>query len=307
MSQPLNLPAGPFLRSDLTEQGVSRSRFYRLREQGRIRPVVREVYVARGEPDTVETRAAAVALVVAPGHVVVDRTAAAIHGIDVLSFAEHDVPPPVETCVLRGHFPTQRRDVWGRTRDLTQDDIEQIGPVRVTTPLRTSLDLGCHLRRREAFAAMCEFARLHGVSARRLAAQLPRYAGRRGVVQLRELAPLVDARLESPREAWVWLALHDAGLPMPEPQVWIVIDGVPTYRLDFAYRGARVCVEYDGEEFHGRTQEQRSHDERRLAWLREHGWTVIVVRAGDFSEPAHGRWLRAVRAALEAPYTTRRW
>lgn len=307
MRSPLNVPEGPFLRSHLTDRGVSRSAFYRLREQGLIRPVVREVYVARGEPDTVETRAAAVALVVAPGHVAVDRTAAAIHGIDVLSYAEHDVLPPVETCVLRGCFPTQRGDVRGRTRDLSSADIVTVGSVLVTTPLRTSMDLGCNLRRREAFAAMCQFARLHGVTARRLAGQLPRFAGRRGVVQLRALVPLIEARLESPREAWVWLALHDAGLPMPEPQVWIEIDGVATYRLDFAYRRLRVCVEYDGEEFHDRTPEQRSHDQRRLAWLREHGWTVIVVRSGDFTEPALGRWLDEVRAALSAPYTTRRW
>ena len=94
---------------------------------------------------------------------------------------------------------------------------------------------------------------------------------------------------------------------MPEPQVWIEVDGVPTYRLDFAYRRARTCIEYDGEEFHDRTPEQRENDEDRRAWLREHGWTVIVVKLGDFSGDALDQWLRKVRAALDSAYTTRRW
>ena len=50
---------------------------------------------------------------------------------------------------------------------------------------------------------------------------LPRFRRRRGVVQLRELLELVDARIESARESWTWLEIHDAGLPLPEPQVWI--------------------------------------------------------------------------------------
>ena len=76
---------------------------------------------------------------------------------------------------------------------------------------------------------------------------LARYRRRRGVIQLRQLVQLVDPRVESERESWVLLAIHDAGLPLPEPQYWIEIDGVPTYRLDFAYPRLRVCVEYDGD------------------------------------------------------------
>ncbi|MDF1603598.1 DUF559 domain-containing protein [Nocardioides sp. YIM 152315] len=110
--------------------------------------------------------------------------------------------------------------------------------------------------------------------------------------------------MESQREAWVYLDIVDAGLPLPEPQAWIEIDGVPTYRLDFAYRRARVVVEYDGEEAHaGRDAE----DEERRDWLRRHGWTVIVVRRGDFTDARRDRWLRELRAALQPPYSNRRW
>ena len=42
---------------------------------------------------------------------------------------------------------------------------------------------------------------------------------------MRELIALVDPRAESARESWTRLAIHDAGIVAPEPQVWIEIDG----------------------------------------------------------------------------------
>jgi hypothetical protein len=176
--------------------------------------------------------------------------------------------------------------------------------VRVTTPLRTALDLGCCLRRREAFAALCAFARDHHVTRHDYLRAVPRFRRRRGVVQLRELIGAVDPRIESQREAWTFLAIADAGLALPEPQFWIVVDGVPTYRLDFAYPRHRVCVEYDGVEAHAG---RGSYDEERRDWLRHHGWTVIVIREGDFTGARLDRWIEELRAALNPTYTNRRW
>ena len=87
-------------------------------------------------------------------------------------------------------------------------------------------------------------------------------------------------------------------------RAWIEVDGVPTYRLDFAYRRARVVVEYDGEEAHaGREAE----DEERRDWLRRNGWTIIVIREGDFTGAALDRWLLRLREALVPSYSNRRW
>lgn len=301
------LPDRPFRRQELLDLGLTRRDFYRLVHDGVIRAVVREAFVRADLEDTVRLRAAAVALVVSEGHVAVDRTAAAIHGIDTFTHVELEDLPPVETCVLRGRFPTQRQDVRGRTRDLCAEDIMTIDGLAVTTPLRTALDLGCNLRRREAMAALNGFARLHGVSADELRAHVARFGRRRGVIQLRELVQLVEPRIESPRESWTWLEIHDAGLPMPEPQVWIEIGGVPTYRLDFAYVRRRICIEYDGFDFHELTDDQRRHDAQRRAWLRENGWTVIVIRNGDFSGAQRDRWLGELRIALSSTYDNRRW
>ena len=305
---PIAVPDRPVRRADLRDLGYTRADFERLLREGALRAVVRDAYVRADLADCVELRAAAVALVVAEDHVAIDRTAAAIHGVSTFGFAEvDDRTPPIETAAPLDRRTTKRADVDGRTRDLAVRDIMEINGLRVTTPLRTALDLGRNLKRREAMAAMNALARLHGLRKEDLRAQVPRFKGHRGVIQLRELTELVEPRIESPRESWTWLQIHDAGLPMPEPQFWIEIDGVATYRLDFAYVRRRICVEYDGFDFHEKTADQRRYDAERRAWLREHGWTIIVIRLGDFTGDHLDRWIRQLRDELAKPYTTRRW
>ena len=113
-------------------------------------------------------------------------------------------------------------------------------------------------------------------------AELERFAGRRGVIQLRQLIEIAHELAESPGESATRLAIIDAGLPPPELQHWVTVNGVPTYRLDLAYPAHRVAVEYDGREFHD-SPEQRAKDAARRRWLREHGWTVIVVTKDDLA------------------------
>jgi very-short-patch-repair endonuclease len=299
----VELPDTPFTNSDLEAIGITREQLRRLIEAKLVRRLVRGAYLKAGIELTLEMRARAVAAVISRHHVVTDRTAAWIHGVETLTYAEQDIPPPIDVCALRGHEPCSRSDVNGRSRELAAHDVLVIGGLPVTTPLRTALDLGCLLHRREAMAALDAFARIHGLTKDQLALESRRYRRRRGVIQMRELIALVDARAESARESWTRLAIHDAGILAPEPQVWIEIDGVPTYRLDLAYRHARVAVEYDGWEAHERTPEQKERDRVRRQWLRDNGWTVIVIRRGDFTGNALERWLGELRAALRPTYT----
>jgi len=303
MTGALTLPDNPFTYADLDALGISRHNLRRLVTENVVRRLVRGVYARADLADTVEMRAKAVTAVIPRHHVVRDRTAAWLHGIDTFSYAEQDIPPPIETCALRGNEPCSRDGVDGRSRDLAPDDVTVVEGVRVTTPLRTALDLGCLLRRREAMAALDAFARVHGLTATQLGVEARRYRRRRGVIQLRELISLVDPRSESARESWVRLAIHDAGLAAPEPQYWIEVDGVPVYRLDLAYPRRRVAVEYDGWDAHERTPEQKVHDRARRQWLRDNGWTVIVIRRGDFTGGALDRWLSELRVALRPAYS----
>lgn len=302
-----NFPGQPFTRSDAVRLGISERQIRNGLRFRMLRRVVRGVFIRTDIDDTPITRAAAVSLVVNPQHVVCDRTAAWLHGVNVFGYGDLEVQPPVETCVYRGGSPTCRGGVDGRTRDLAAHDVMSLGGVPVTTPLRTALDLGCALGRRRALGSLDQFMCLHGITTREMEAQLPRYFRRRGVVQLRELIPLAHPRAESMRESWVRLEIHDAGLPAPELQWWIEIDGVPTYRLDLAYPKHKVAVEYDGEEYHLRSKEQREYDDNRRRWLKEHGWTVIVIRASGLTGPAPDGWLSELRLALRSRTKRLRW
>ena len=256
------------------------------------------MYVRSDLPDTVELRAAAASLVVTPGAVFVDRTAAWLHGVDVFDYRELEILPPLECVVLRDRARIEREGCVGGERDLAPGDVTLVHGLRVTTPLRTAMDLACKLRRPDGLAALDMFLRLYDLTILDLQRELPRYRRRRGVVRLRELIALADGRSESPRESRMRLAVHDAGLPKPEPQWWVTLHGVPLYRLDLAYPKHRVAVEYDGREWHDETDEQRDADRERREWLSAHGWKVIVVREGDFAPKQVDRWTREVRSAL---------
>jgi len=255
------------------------------------------VYICSDVELTTMVLARAASLVVGASSVMCDRTAAWIHGVECFDLQELDGVPPVESYVLRGRRATSRPQCGGGTRDLRPQDWMDIGGVRVTTPVRTTLDLGCKLPRRKALAAMDGLMRLHGFSHADLVRELPRYFRRRGSVQLRELVPLVDGRSESTGESWARLEITDRSLPKPVPQHWVCIDGVPTYRLDLAYPHARIAIEYDGQEFHSRP-EDRAADERRRGWLRDHGWIVIVLTKDSFTDEAIIQWIGELRRAL---------
>lgn len=294
-----DLPTVPFTTSAAVDLGVSRTLLRRWCSGALVERVLHGVYLRGDIPLTTEMKLAAAALVVNENAVACDRTAAWIWGVDTFRFGELDVVPPLETFVLRGGTRTRRHESRGGIRDLAAQDWITWDGVKVTTPQRTALDLGCSLDRREALAAMDALARHHGFSAADLAKQLGRYFRRRGVVQLRELVPLVRPEAESPRETWTRLAMIDFGLPMPQLQYWVLVDGAPTYRLDLAYPHARIAVEYDGQEHHT-GPEARARDEARRTWLRAHGWTVIVIDAAAFAPGADDSWLITIRDCLAA-------
>lgn len=297
--RPVLLPSTPFTSAEAREAGLNRWALTQAVAAGEVRRVLTDVYVVRDAPDSLELRARAAALVVSEHAVVVDRSAAWLWGVDLLRASELDACPRLETYVLRGHKRVTRREAGGGERDLAPGDITTLAGVRLTTPARTCLDLACHLRPYEALAALDAFACVHGVTPFELMGELPRFRRRRGVVQARRLVPLMDARAESSGESFTRLAIIDANLPSPCPQYWVEVGGQPMYRLDLAYPEQKVCVEYDGEDYHS-SQEQREADRRRRTWLRDHGWRVIVVTKHDFAGNALDAWLGELRSELMA-------
>ena len=290
-------PDVPFTLDESDARGIPRHRVYEaVRDQDLIR-ILRGVHVRRGiELDTF-ARAQAAALVVSRHAVLVDRTAAWLHGVDARRYAELDAPPPLDCFVFRGHDPMDRKECRGGVRDLLREDWQWIGRVRVTTPLRTAVDLACSLSRREALAVVDALMREHGFTRDDLQRLVWRYRRRRGVIQARQVVAFADGRSESSGESWARLELIDRGLPEPELQHWVSVDGVPTYRLDLAYPHARVAIEYDGEAHHT-SPADRARDAERRAVLRSMGWVVIVVTKRSFTDAAAAEWTSQVRRAL---------
>lgn len=273
----------PFTRAQAIERGVTRRQFQILRERELVKELTHGAYAVTQLRDTIESRARALQLVVPDAVLVVDRTAAWLHGVDALPRSAAYEPVPLE-LVSRNESRTRRAGVRGGIRNLLDSDVTQVEGMRVTTPLRTALDLGRSLRRSDAFAALCSFLR-HGLAHGDLQGQLPRFRRMPGVVQLRELAPLATGLPESPPEAVLLLACWDAGVESAVPQQWEYDDdGRPCYRCDITVPELRLRFEYQGVAAH-RSPEKRAADADRKAWLEARGWCVVEVWAADLFGP----------------------
>ena len=284
-----SVPDAPFTRREASAAGISGEQLRRLAGAGIIRQVFRGVYVPGSWPGNTETRARAAAHVLPPHCVVADRSAAALHGIDVLDYAELDVVPKLEVVSVNA-AATRRGGMLGGERDLSRDEVCRVGGVPVTTPVRTACDIACLRGRHRALATLDAFREQHGLTERDLISMLPRFVGRRGVIQLRELIGLSTTGRDSQAESWVAIDIHDEGYPMPKAQTWVDLPGWGRVKIENAYEHLRIGVEYDGEEHHS-AEADVAHDSGRRAALADADWAIIVVRRDGFSREGRQRWL----------------
>ena len=295
----------PFTRGIARAAGLSAYDVGWLCSRGLVRPVLHGVHVAAQTPDDLALRAAAVALVLPDTAVVADRTAAWLHGVEILPRSALVVAPPLDVVHV-DDTRVRRGQVDGRRRGLTEDDVTRIRGLAVTTPLRTALDLGRLLWRPDALGALDGFVRA-GVPLGDLRDELPRFRGYRGVCQLRLLVPLADGAAESVAESGLRLRWHEAGLPAPVLQHWVLDEeGVPVCRLDLADPAVRYAAEYDGTAFHTSPQDAE-HDVRRRTWLAARGWTVGVFTYEDLYERGADARVRLVREYAAARRACAAW
>jgi hypothetical protein len=215
------------------------------------------------------------ALTVPVDAAVTDWTACWLH-TGILPPGHHREVPPVSLFRFAGRTRVRNGMCRSGERSFLDDDLMTIDGVTVTTPLRTALDLGRLAPRDGAIGGLDGLLRV-GLNKQELLNNVERFRRQRGVVQLRELAPLSDPRAESPGESVLRLRWRDLPtLPQPEPQVSIrSADGSEIYRIDLGVRTLRFGVEYDGEQHHS-SPEDRAHDERRRRDLAHRfGWLVL--------------------------------
>jgi hypothetical protein len=267
----------PFVTTEALAAGITRRQVDHWLARGElvrpIRGVLRDVRL----DDDLGLRVAVLRLVVPDACVVTDRTAAWLWGAPrVLAPGDHLSTPAVSVFSPPGHRLRNGLVASGE-RQLVKTDVAVVDGLRVTTPLRTACDLGRLLHRDQALAGMDALTSLGGFCVDDLVPEAARFAGYRGVIQLRALAPLVDPLSGSPGEAALRLRWYDAGLPRPCCQIPVVSPTGGSYYIDLGLEELRFGAEYDGEEFHG--PEQREHDGERRRWLRgPQDWSLVVTR-----------------------------
>ncbi|WP_018601644.1 type IV toxin-antitoxin system AbiEi family antitoxin domain-containing protein [Mycobacterium sp. 155] len=215
-------------------------------------------------------------------------TAAAIHGFDTEGPPDlHVLNPPGGQLRSADGLVVHRRDGG----PLTFVDNRY-----TTAPAWTAIEVARTLRRPRALATL-DAALRSGTCIR---ADLWRaaldQAGRRGIVNVRNLIALADGRAESPMESEARLVMLDGGLPTPELQYEIIDGNGQLRRLDFAWPQQRVAVEYDSLDWHGNPDALRD-DRRRTAALMGVRWIVIAI-VGEDVHHRQGEMVARINAQL---------
>ncbi len=271
----------PFDRAEARRRGLSRDRVTRLVKEGRLRGVVRGVYVDAAATDDLALRAAGLRLRLPPDAVVCRRTAAWLFGVDGAGPGEDPGALPIECAVPTGRTPVRRPGVIGLAAP-PDDEVVLIDGIPCTTPVRTAVDVLRWCPPHVGLAVADAMAAAGVIGARPVQARVEEFAGAPGVRRARYLAALIEPLAQSKGETWLRLRVVDAGFPRPRAQIPVVPpDGRCLALLDLGWVDELVAVEYDGEEFHSSPQ-QRAHDRRRREWLEhECGWRVLAVGKGE--------------------------
>jgi len=221
----------PFTPAMAANAGIGRAALEQLLRQGRIVRMVRGVYLAAEAPTPSIVRARALALVVGRRHVVIDRTAAWVHG------AEPDRGSPGGPVPLDVH--SRRRRLDGPVR-FGPGDLAVLGGVRCTTPVRTALDVARHLAPERGLPLLDGMLGAGSLTHHDLIAAMASL-DHPGAFQARELAAMADGRALHAGESVLRLRWYDARLPTPTPALRVagmrLALGLPTHRLGVALTG----------------------------------------------------------------------
>jgi hypothetical protein len=271
----------PFTSAMAYGAGITRANLVRLTDLGLLRRPIRGVYLSTGVGDSPLVRAKCLRLVVPPDCVICDRHAGWLHGAEmILAPNEHLELRPISLFRPSGCGRLRNALSDSGERNLVVADLVEVHGLLVTTPIRTAWDLGRVRSREQALAGLDAMLRLNVFTHEELLDGITRFRGMRWVRTLRALAPLADGAAASPGESVLRLRWLDRGLPRPQLQVEVWVDGVLVAVLDIAHEELRFAAEYDGAEWHG-SPEQQEHDRRRRELVREQGWVVTPFVVSD--------------------------
>jgi hypothetical protein len=257
-----------FLGREALGDGLSRHDLRRWYTQ-----IFRGVYVPKNAAAlTLQERALGAWLTSDRQGVITGSAASALHGADWV-----DASTPIELLV------TERRRQPGlviRMDRFRPDEVTMVAGLPVTTTARTAFDLGRHLPRAQALGRLDALMRAAPFRAGDVYRLIDRYGPVRGVRQLRELLPMIDAGAQSLPESRLRLLFLDRGFPRPQTQIPVSVDHGHTVFLDMGWRDLELAVEYDGAH-HQSDRAQYLKDRSRLAGVRQRDWEVLVFVRED--------------------------
>jgi very-short-patch-repair endonuclease len=280
-------------REQAIEKGISTSAISRRLVESLWEAVLPGVYKIAGAPVSGRQAAMAAALWAGEGALVSHAAAGVLWGIDGIRTRR------VELWVPNDRRPRSTLVVVHRGNRLDRADRTMQGPIPVTTPIRTLIDVAGRLEDDRLLAAMEDLFRRNLGTPERLRARLRalRRSGRLGAGRLEALLERRESGppLESVLEAKLFLLLDRAGIPRPERQHWVVVSG-GRYRLDFAWPELKVGLEAEGWSEHG-GRAAWGKDRDRYAELTSVGWRVLPITWEAITQHADRvlRWVRDAR------------
>lgn len=229
-----------------------------------------------------------------PGVVLSHTSAWRFYGYATPASLNHDDTTFVS--VKKG-FPRVKRNTVTCVRRSLMPLYETFGDLKVTTPAQTWVDLAKLRPGVEALVICAEqYVGSDGERIRHLEQLVARSRRAAGVQAARQAVQYVRAGSESPQETRMRYRLMKSGLQCPAIQ-HDVFDhtGHHVARLDTAYPGFKVAVEYQGAH-HLSDSVTRVKDRIRQQRLESLGWQVVSADADDLIDPAEN-WIDAVRFA----------
>jgi predicted transcriptional regulator of viral defense system len=272
---------GLVTRSQLAELGLSRRAIGHRLEAGRLHAIHREVYAVGYRRLSERARWLAAVLAAGEGAVLSHESAAALWELRASKGRWIDVTVPKKRRAPAG--------VRIHRMELDPSEVTKRGPIPVTTPLRTLLDLSTQLTVPQLEQAVREAEYRNLATAAFLTSCLSSRRGRRGAKTLRQALRLANTgkgRTRSDLEIAFLALLRKHRLPPPNLNVDLILDGHPI-QADCFWPAHGLIVELDGGAAHMTTHAfyaDRARDRRAHAA----GLTVIRVTWPDLEDDPAG-------------------